>query len=116
MRLCGSWTLRQAATQFPSQPTIVLASVDPGTNEGVMDSRVMRAVIKDFDSGGSVCPSEFQPEVPEALYIWITLHIGVAEEPGADLFQVLIASHEALVTRGGCLDRYTVVVGRYDWV
>jgi hypothetical protein len=79
----------------------------------------MRPILKGLFSADVADLDSWQPASLEAVHVAVELEIGVPDEPGADLFQVVIATREALCTRKhrGCCspDSHHLIVRSYNW-
>lgn len=84
-----------------------------------MTSQLCRPELKTWDMSSADYDVEtYAPEDPDCFEVWITAHIGVVDEEGADLFQFRATTPSFLERSLGKGEpqwmRHTLLVARYD--
>ena len=75
----------------------------------------MRYEIKGIDSADAPDLEGWRPASLEDLYLGLTLSIGPVDQEAADLFQIVIASPQAIAGRPDRRRAKLLVVQEYDW-
>ena len=80
---------------------------------------MMQYVLKDYHSADIASVWQWQPARPEDVYYNLQMEIGPTDQDGGTIFQVRVATPEALRARAGCTGflegRCLLVVSPYSW-